>query len=116
MNTLKTIYKVLGVAFFVGGLFSLFEAVGSVQHTQQIQAIMFRLLIAATWLISGYLLIKLHKSAIWGIGAMTLMSLLTVLYNQYVSGIYAGGSIRVVMFTVFFFFTYSKKGKLLSKK
>ncbi len=114
---MKILAKILGLGFFLGGLFYFANLFSNGGATENLIELSLRLINAIVWMATGYGLLRLKKWSLYGFGGMILLYVVTNFYNLlYTSAPLEKLSLvvpatHIVLFLLFF----TNKDKLFSK-
>jgi len=120
MKVIKIILRVIGVGFFVAGLFYFLGAINSITNTTNIAAVILRLVNGVLWLVTGFGLFRLQKWSVYAVAGMNLLFIATAFFNWYASGVapdaISRSGLRPLAFLIVpLFFLLAKQKQLFEK-
>ena len=87
MKIIQFFLRIIGLGFFVAGLFYFLGAINSIVVTTNLFAIALRIVNGAAWLIAGYGLLRLQKWSLHAVAGLIVLFIATALFNWYGSGV-----------------------------
>lgn len=112
---MKTVIKVIGIGFLLAGLTYFVNQFETGGFTPNMVTLLFRLISASVWTVTGYGLLHLRKWSLYGLGVMIGLYTLIDLYNVYILHV-AWNELNLAIpmtYAVLFFYLHSEQKKLL---